>query len=112
MRKNKGKVFSGLEPPDADRARREFIVRAAAGIIGTILFFSGEARPTSGQPPKNLFYTKDHTWVHVNDGVGTIGVSNYVQSSLGAIGCFSFSQPYKKVGDRLRGGEAIGGGDS
>ena len=35
--------------------------------------------------PKNLFYTKDHEYVKVENGVGIIGVTDYAQGELGDI---------------------------
>ena len=30
-------------------------------------------------------YTKDHEWISVADGVGTVGISDYAQSQLGDV---------------------------
>ncbi|MBO8131478.1 MAG: glycine cleavage system protein GcvH [Candidatus Marinimicrobia bacterium] len=35
--------------------------------------------------PKNLKYTKDHEWVLIEDGVATIGITDYAQNELGDI---------------------------
>jgi glycine cleavage system H protein len=35
--------------------------------------------------PEELKYSKDHTWVHVEDSEGTIGITDYAQESLGDI---------------------------
>jgi glycine cleavage system H protein len=35
--------------------------------------------------PENLFYTKDHEYVKVENGVGIIGITDYAQSELGDI---------------------------
>ena len=35
--------------------------------------------------PENLFYTKDHEYVKVENGVGIIGVTDYAQGELGDI---------------------------
>ena len=35
--------------------------------------------------PKDLKYTKDHEWVRIDDGVATIGVTDFAQSELGDI---------------------------
>src|SRR6266702_1305622 len=35
--------------------------------------------------PENYRYTKEHEWVHVEDGVGTIGITFYAQKELGDI---------------------------
>jgi glycine cleavage system H protein len=35
--------------------------------------------------PENLKYTKDHEWIRVEGGTGTIGITDYAQSELGDI---------------------------
>jgi len=35
--------------------------------------------------PENYRYTKEHEWVHVENGVGTIGITDHAQSELGDI---------------------------
>ncbi|MBI5403513.1 MAG: glycine cleavage system protein GcvH [Ignavibacteriae bacterium] len=35
--------------------------------------------------PENLFYTKDHEYVKVENGVGIIGITDYAQGELGDI---------------------------
>ena len=35
--------------------------------------------------PPDLRYTKEHEWVRVEDGVGTIGITEYAQDQLGDI---------------------------
>ena len=35
--------------------------------------------------PKDLKYTKDHEWVRIDDGIATIGVTDFAQSELGDI---------------------------
>ena len=35
--------------------------------------------------PNNLKYTKEHEWIDVKDGIGTIGITNFAQSELGDI---------------------------
>jgi glycine cleavage system H protein len=35
--------------------------------------------------PKELKYTKDHEWVHVNGDIATIGVTDFAQRELGDI---------------------------
>lgn len=107
MKKHRGKQASEETPSGADGARREFIIRAASGIVGTTLLLSGEARSADTGPPKNLFYTEEHVWAHVNGRVATVGVSNYVQSSLGKIGCVEFS-PCQVVGNTLCAGRPFG----
>lgn len=35
--------------------------------------------------PKDCRYTKGHTWVRPEDGIATIGVTDYAQEQLGAV---------------------------
>ena len=35
--------------------------------------------------PNNLKYTKEHEWINVKDGIGTIGITDFAQSELGDI---------------------------
>jgi glycine cleavage system H protein len=35
--------------------------------------------------PENLKYTKDHEWIHIEDGIGVIGITDYAQGELGDI---------------------------
>ena len=35
--------------------------------------------------PEKLMYTQDHEWVKVEDGVGTIGITDYAQGELGDV---------------------------
>lgn len=37
------------------------------------------------QFPNNLLYSKEHTWVLIEDGIGTIGITEFAQSELGEI---------------------------
>jgi len=35
--------------------------------------------------PVELLYTKEHEWIHVDEGVGTVGITDYAQNQLGDI---------------------------
>ena len=35
--------------------------------------------------PKGFYYSEDHEWVKVEDGVGTIGITDFAQDELGDI---------------------------
>ena len=35
--------------------------------------------------PDNYKYTKEHEWVHVENGIGTIGITDHAQHELGDI---------------------------
>ena len=39
----------------------------------------------SHQTPENLKYTKEHEWTLIEDGVATIGVTDFAQQALGDI---------------------------
>lgn len=55
--------------------------------------------------PSELHYAKSHEWLRVgDDGVATVGITDYAQSSLGDI---TFVQ-LPAVGSRLTAGESFG----
>lgn len=33
----------------------------------------------------HYFYTKEHEWIHIEDNIGTVGISEYAQEALGDI---------------------------
>lgn len=35
--------------------------------------------------PENLYYTKDHEWVRVDGGTGTVGITDFAQEQLGDV---------------------------
>jgi glycine cleavage system H protein len=35
--------------------------------------------------PDDLHYTKDHEWIRVADGVGTVGITDFAQEQLGDV---------------------------
>ncbi len=35
--------------------------------------------------PDTLHYTKDHEWISIEDGIATVGVTDFAQSELGDI---------------------------
>jgi glycine cleavage system H protein len=35
--------------------------------------------------PKELRYTKEHEWIRIEGGIGTVGITEYAQESLGDI---------------------------
>ncbi len=35
--------------------------------------------------PQELLYTKDHEWIRVDEGIGTVGITDYAQKELGDI---------------------------
>ena len=58
--------------------------------------------------PENYRYTKEHEWVHVEDGVGTIGITFHAQKELGDIVYVDLP----KVGARVEKGKSLGSVES
>jgi glycine cleavage system H protein len=49
------------------------------------------------------YFTKEHEWVRVEDGVGTCGITDYAQSQLGDVVFVELPEPGRQV---TRGGDA------
>ena len=58
--------------------------------------------------PANYRYTKEHEWIGVEGGIGTIGITDYAQNSLGDI--VYVDAP--KVGDEVKGNATFGSVES
>jgi glycine cleavage system H protein len=58
--------------------------------------------------PTNYRYTKEHEWIVVDGGVGTIGITDYAQNSLGDI----VYVDVPKVGDTVTGNQTFGSVES
>jgi glycine cleavage system H protein len=58
--------------------------------------------------PTNYRYTKEHEWIGVDGGIGTIGITDYAQNSLGDI--VYVDSP--KVGDEVKGNTTFGSVES
>ena len=58
--------------------------------------------------PENLHYSKDHEWVKVENGVATIGITDYAQHSLGDVVYVELPS----VGDKFEAHEAFGSVES
>jgi glycine cleavage system H protein len=54
--------------------------------------------------PRTYRYTRDHEWIEVEGGLGTIGLTDYAQSQLGDIVFVELP----KLGDRLEAGKPLG----
>jgi glycine cleavage system H protein len=54
--------------------------------------------------PPEYKYTKEHEWLAVDGGTGTIGITDYAQNSLGDIVFVELP----KVGDQLTAGKTFG----
>jgi glycine cleavage system H protein len=58
--------------------------------------------------PANYKYTKEHEWIDVNGKVGTVGITDYAQNSLGDIVFVDLP----KVGDAVEAGKSFGSVES
>ena len=58
--------------------------------------------------PANYRYTREHEWISVEGKIGTIGITDYAQNSLGDI--VYVDAP--KVGDTVTGGQTFGSVES
>ena len=58
--------------------------------------------------PANYKYTKEHEWISVEGTTGTVGITDYAQSSLGDIVFVDLP----KVGDELTAGATFGSVES
>lgn len=58
--------------------------------------------------PTNYRYTKEHEWISVDGGVGTIGITDYAQNSLGDI----VYVDVPKVGDTVAANQTFGSVES
>lgn len=54
--------------------------------------------------PADFRYTKDHEWIQVSGGTGTIGITDYAQHSLGDVVFVELP----KVGAKVKAGDALG----
>lgn len=58
--------------------------------------------------PANYKYTKEHEWIEVDGAKGTVGITDYAQSSLGDIVFVDLP----KVGDKVEAGKIFGSVES
>jgi glycine cleavage system H protein len=58
--------------------------------------------------PTNYKYTKEHEWLSVSGSIGTVGITDYAQSTLGDIVFVELP----KVGDKVIGGQTFGSVES
>ena len=58
--------------------------------------------------PSTYRYTKEHEWIDLAGPVGTIGITDYAQSTLGDIVFVELP----KVGDKVTGGQTFGSVES
>jgi glycine cleavage system H protein len=58
--------------------------------------------------PADYRYTKEHEWIKVDGNIGTVGITDYAQNSLGDIVFVDLP----KVGDTVEGGKSFGSVES
>ena len=58
--------------------------------------------------PEEYLYSKDHEWILVQDGVGTIGITDYAQHELGDVVFVDLPE----VGDTYESGDPFGSVES
>ncbi len=58
--------------------------------------------------PEQFRYTKEHEWVHVEGGIGTIGITDHAQKELGDIVYVDLP----KVGAQIEQGKTLGSVES
>ena len=58
--------------------------------------------------PANYRYTKEHEWIQVDGNIGTVGITDYAQDSLGDIVFVDLP----KVGDAVEAGKSFGSVES
>ena len=54
--------------------------------------------------PDNLYYTKNHEWIKIEDRIAVIGITDYAQSELGDIIFIEFPD----IGMNYKAGDTIG----
>jgi glycine cleavage system H protein len=54
--------------------------------------------------PDNLYYTNNHEWVKIDNGIATIGITDYAQSELGDIIFIEFPD----IGVNCNAGDSLG----
>jgi len=55
--------------------------------------------------PENFRYTKEHEWVSVEAGIGTVGITDHAQSELGDIvyvDCRRWARTWIRASPRVR----------
>jgi len=58
--------------------------------------------------PANYRYTKEHEWLQIDGKIGTVGITDYAQNSLGDIVYVDLP----KVGDKIEAGKSFGSVES
>ena len=54
--------------------------------------------------PSDLLYTKDHEWIKIENGIATVGITDYAQGELGDIIFIELPE----IGDSVKAEDSIG----
>ena len=54
--------------------------------------------------PSDLLYTKDHEWIKIENGIATVGITDYAQGELGDIVFLELPE----IGDSVQAKDSIG----
>ena len=54
--------------------------------------------------PSDLLYTKDHEWIKIENGIATVGITDYAQGELGDIIFIELPE----IGDSVQAADSIG----
>jgi len=54
--------------------------------------------------PSDLLYTKDHEWIKIENGIATVGITDYAQGQLGDIIFIELPE----IGDSVQAEDSIG----
>ena len=54
--------------------------------------------------PSDLLYTKDHEWIKIENGIATVGITDYAQGELGDIIFIELPE----IGDAVQAEDSIG----
>jgi len=54
--------------------------------------------------PQEFLYTKEHEWIRVDEGIGTIGITDYAQKELGDVVFVEVA----KAGEHVTANESLG----
>jgi glycine cleavage system H protein len=58
--------------------------------------------------PEDLLYTKEHEWLRLSEGIGTVGITDHAQKQLGDVVYVELP----KVGDTFQAGQSFGSVES
>ncbi len=48
----------------------------------------------------DIYFTEDHEWISVEDGIGTVGITDYAQSQLGDVVYVELPEPGRELAQK------------